>query len=392
MKIACVLMVHFPVKAELRRHPELKGKPIIITEEYGSEQTVLDSSLEAKGVIAGMPLQEALAYCKPAQLLQADRPSYEAVFDEVVYSLQQRSPLVEKNGLGCAYVGLDGLEAMYGGEARLITSLLRAVPDDLDPRMGVAEGKFPSYAAAMTAGDGQATRVPEDIAEFLKGMSINLLPLSWESKTRLRLFGLRTLGQLASLPVGPIQAQFGWDGQRAWELANGIDHSPLVPHQRQLEISEYLVFPYPAVTQQAILTAVETLLGRTFARKEVKGKYVRIMLAGHTVKNALWTKRFVLKEAIRSKDKVFNVVKNGLEGITLPGPLEDIALSLTGFTGESGIQGSLFLDVRKREQLREMMQQLEVQLGCQPPIYQVRDIEPWSRNPERRQALVIFDP
>jgi DNA polymerase-4/protein ImuB len=67
-------------------------------------------------------------------------------------------------------------------------------------------------------------------------------------------------------------------------------------------------------------------------------------------------------------------------------------LTLGGITGESGIQSSLFSDVRKREQLKEMMRQLEVLLGCKPPIYQMKEVEPWSRIPERRQALVLFDP
>jgi DNA polymerase-4/protein ImuB len=81
-----------------------------------------------------------------------------------------------------------------------------------------------------------------------------------------------------------------------------------------------------------------------------------------------------------------------MDTTVLPGPLEDMKLTLAGFTGESGIQSSLFSDVRKREQLREMMRQLEALLGGKPPIYQVKDVEPWSRIPERRQVLVPFDP
>ena len=61
MKVACVLVTHFSMKVELRRHPEFKGSAVIIAQEYGSEQVVVDSSPEAQGVVGGMPLQEALA-------------------------------------------------------------------------------------------------------------------------------------------------------------------------------------------------------------------------------------------------------------------------------------------------------------------------------------------
>ena len=38
------------------------------------------------------------------------------------------------------------------------------------------------------------------------------------------------------------------------------------------------------------------------------------------------------------------------------------------------------------------MRQMEVRLRAKPPVFKVKDIEPWSRIPERRQALVQFDP
>ena len=145
--IACILITHLPIKAELRRYPELRRRPVIITESYGSKELVLDSSSEARGVTSGMPLQEAVSRCKNATLLQADTPHYEAAFDGINRSLEQRSPLVEKAELGCAYVGLDGLEAMYGDEARRIASLLQAVPEEFNPRSGVAGGKVPAYVA-----------------------------------------------------------------------------------------------------------------------------------------------------------------------------------------------------------------------------------------------------
>ena len=53
--------------------------------------------------------------------------------------------------MGVAYVGLDGLEDMYGGAARLVNSLLNAAPQDLAPRVGVAHAKFPALVAAMSS-------------------------------------------------------------------------------------------------------------------------------------------------------------------------------------------------------------------------------------------------
>lgn len=411
MQVACVLITHLPMKAELQRYPELRGRPaIIIITSSGSRQRVLDSTPEARGVVAGMDLQEAVAHSKDAALLEADGPYYERAFAGILHSLEQRSPLVEPAGLGCvlqprrvgdctlpvkdcAYVALDGLEAMYGGEARLIASMLQAVPQAFNPRMGVAAGKFPAYVAAVTSPGGRATRVPQDTAGFLEGLSVDLLPLSWESKVRLRQFGLHTLGQVAQLGVGPAQAQLGTEGRLAWELAQGIDRRPLVPRQAEQLVSEALTFPSPTITHAAILTGLESLLSRAFARPEVRGRYVRsVLVEGQVLRRPPWVRQFPFKDAVCSKDRALFVIKNALESVALAGPLEDLMLTLVGLTGETGAQASLFSEVRQHEQLREAVRQLETRLGGKPPIYQVRDLEPWSRIPERRQALIRFDP
>ena len=36
-------------------------------------------------------------------------------------------------------------------------------------------------------------------------------------------------GQITALPAGPLQAQFGMEGKRIWELARGYDDTPLCP-------------------------------------------------------------------------------------------------------------------------------------------------------------------
>ena len=102
-----------------------------------------------------------------------------------------------------------------------------------------------------------------------------------------------------------------------------------------------------------MLTALDTLLGRAFIRPEVKGKYVRVAtIESHIVRHPPWVRRFPFKDAVGSKEKALFALKSRLDTISLPGPLEDMKLTLTGLTGESGIQSSLFSDVRKREQLR----------------------------------------
>ncbi len=394
MKVACMLITHLPMKAELMRRPALRDRPVIVTEGPDSREMVLDSSPEAVGVVPGMPLQEALSRCKNALLLKADVPYYHALFNKTVAALRQRSPLVEKGEVGCIHVGLDGLDRMYGSETRLITALIHAVPHHLNPRVGVADGKFMAYVAALSSKGGQATRVPDGgAADYLKNLAIDALPLDWEDRERLRRYGITSMGQLAAMDLGSVQAQFGPQGRRAWELANGLDSSPLVSDEAEDTVNEYLAFPIPTVTLDALLVAAEMLFGRAFSRAALRGRYVRMAtLEARVVLGPPWVRGLAFREAVGGKESAARLLRAMLSNTVLPGPLEDLGLTLAGLTGESGVQTSLFSDVRRQEQLREMMHQMAVRLRTKPPIFKVRNIEPWSRIPERRQALVQFDP
>ena len=393
MKIACVLITHLPVKAEVRRNDALRDRPVLITTQSSGGARVLDVSSQVTGVSTGMPLQEALSRCGGAALIEADETYYHQVFDRIVERLHDKSPLIEKGELGCTFLDMHGTEKMYGGDEGIACSLLEAVPDDLAPRVGLAESKFPAYVAADTSKPGHATRVPKDVAPFLNDLSIDLLPLSWEDRVRLHGFGIHTMGQITSLSIGSMQAQFGTQGRVGWELASGIDNSPFVSSKHQEAVTDFLAFPIPATSLFAILPAIEILLGRVLSHPSLRGKYLRsISLQANVLNRSPWSKRLAFKSPINRKEPALFVLRNALEATEIPGPLEDIRMTVSDTAGESGTQSSLFVEVRKQQQLREVMRQLEVRLRARPPIYKVIDIEPWSRIPERRQALVEFAP
>jgi DNA polymerase-4/protein ImuB len=339
-----------------------------------------------------MPLQEARARCKDAVLVEADTAYYQSIFGRILVRLGGVSPVVDAADLGCAYVGLDGLEDMYGGQARLINALLQSVPEHLEPRLGVSRGRFPAYLAATYAEPGGAYKTPAKLKDFLAPFPVDVLPVSWKVKAGLNSFGLDTLGQIASRPLGPIQAQFGTVGATVWHLAHGTDDTPLTPLRPEPEVSSSIVFPMPAATLEPLLTAIEVLLSRIFSKPEMRGRFARTaVLEGHILNRPSWQRRFIFKTPQGDKANAYSIIKGMLDNLSLPGPFEEVRLTLKDLTGEVGRQESLFQDVRRREQLRETIAQLMVSQGHNP-IYQVREMEPWSRIPERRRALVAFEP
>ena len=392
MSVACVLISHLLVKIELLRQPALKGKTVLIVEQSGTRKTVIDRSPSVNEIEVGMPLEKALTLRPDAALIEADMPLYRERWNSVLDSLEQRSPVVEDVGLGLAYVDLRGLEKLYGGEAGIIKAILDSVSQIYRPQVGVAGGKFPAYVAALQAESLGAIRAPENAAAFLAEMPIIHLPTSWKIKERLLDFGLDLMGSIARLPFNTMQGEFGKEGARLWQLANGLDDTPLMSRQHEETFVREVAFATPTVSLSAILVVLESLLARAFTGS-LRGRFARVaLLEGRADNGSTWSKRIGFREPVGSCDRAMFVLRSRLDNLALPGPLETLSLTLSGINGESGRQESLFPEVRHLARLDDSIRELRFRLGQQPPIYRVREVEPWSRIPERRRALVAYDP
>ena len=395
MRIACVLVTHLRAKVELRRQPHLKGKPALIVDRSQGKPLVTDHFPAASGVAPGMTLEQALSRQINGIVLEADESAYRRVFHRMLMSLQGVSDRVEGAELGTAYVRLDGLEALYGGEARLVTTLLNAVSQDLAPRVGVGDAKFPAYIAACTSQPLGAVQVPPDEAGFLAPQPVDLLPLALKVRDELRRFGLHTLGDVAAMKQDALTDRFGPEGRRAWDLAQGIDPTPLIPLRYEESVSEYTALPIASASLDLLLASVDTLLRRAYAQPRMRGRYA----GGAALECVLyraqpWQKDFRFKQAVGDWQHASRIIRGQLEAGRPQAPVEEVTLALSHLTGESGTQLSLLEDLRgdRERRLSEAERQLQTRMGGRPALYRVVQVAPWHPAPELRAMRVPLDP
>jgi nucleotidyltransferase/DNA polymerase involved in DNA repair len=390
MLIACVHIPRFAIEVERQRRQDLTTRLILI-----GEAKVFDCSLgaEVSGVQRGMRISEAIGLCHRAVVLPPDLPHYQRRFDEILDFLDSYTPAVEVGELGTAYLSLDGLaddpEPFAEG---LISSLHRRL--GFMASVGVAGGKFAARVAARITRPGLARIVPPgEEATFLAPLSIDHLPMSNSMRWRLGLLGLDTIGDIARLPLGAFQAQFGSEGKRCWELANGIDTEPLVPRVREETVVRRLQFPAPVVSLDAILMGVERLVHAAYATPDRRGRWVRKAVVRAVLDGGgSWELPVAFREALADPRDAWFAVKSAIARRSPERPVEELELELVGLSGESGKQAVMFEGKgRLARQVQEAVRQLRAQHG-QIPIGKVVEVEPWSRIPERRAALVEFDP
>src|SRR3972149_1510726 len=98
----------FFASVELKKRPELKGKPIIVggDGDPAKRGVVSAASYEARkfGVRSGMPLRTAYKRCPNAVFLSVDFEAYEKESDKFMAILQGYTPLVESFGLDEAFM------------------------------------------------------------------------------------------------------------------------------------------------------------------------------------------------------------------------------------------------------------------------------------------------
>lgn len=391
MRVLCVLLPHFPLACELLKSPGLKDRPVVIVYTRGSQKLVLDHSGGMAGLQRDMPLQQALSLAGDAELVHADMPYYQYSFGTILDLLEEKSPVVEGAEMGLAYVGLDGMQLLYPEDGILIGALREVIPRTFAARIGISVNKFLAYLAALYSPVGGHRVLEDGLEDFLNEVPCDVLPVSLKTRNRLRNFGLRTLGRVAVLPPGPLQSQFGPAGKRIWELARGYDITPLYPRMMQQTIEENTTLPAVAVSLEAILAAAESLLARIFDSSALKGKGILsfvLWTRGWDAEH--WERSVRFKEPILSVRAALTRTRHVLESFPQPGPVEQVGIRITGLGCGVDRQKSLFPEVRARDHLLDDIRQLEFQMGG-PCVFKIKEIEPWSRIPERRYALTPLD-
>jgi hypothetical protein len=192
----------------------------------------------------------------------------QATFDAMLDRLDDLSPRIEAVDRGVALVDITGLGPLLGDELRIAAravALARGVAP-LPVRAGVGDNRWLAVLAARLARPER----PEAKAAFLAipkregaaalaPLSLDLLPADPATRARFALFGLTSMGQLATLPRSAVGAQFGEAGERLQQLARGHDPRPIVPRTRPERLSTGTTFEPPAEGITEIALALRRL-------------------------------------------------------------------------------------------------------------------------------------
>lgn len=236
----------FYVAVELRRRPELKGKPVVVGGD-GKRGVVAAASYEARryGVFSAMPSVRARRLCPDAVFLPGDMDLYVQVSSQVFDIFRDFTPQVEGLSLDEAFLDVTGAQRLLGDGVAIAEAIRKRVLDEvgLVCSVGVATSKLVAKLASKTAkpiADHDSVRPGRGVVqiedgterEFIHGLKVeSLWGVGPATLAKLQSLSIRTVAELAVIDVRILQQLLGdAHATHLHQLANGIDHSEVEPN------------------------------------------------------------------------------------------------------------------------------------------------------------------
>ena len=203
----------FLAAVEVRRRPELAGRPVVVGgdgDPSRARQVVATASYEARafGVRSGMPLRTAARRCPQAVFLPSDRPAYDAASAEVMAALRSLPVVVEVLGWDEAFVGAttaDPESLAHEIKARVLAET------QLSCAVGIGETKLQAKTATGFAKPGGVARLTDDA--WLEVMGVRPVTSVWGIGTRtaerLEALGIVSVNDLATSDHEALARAFG---------------------------------------------------------------------------------------------------------------------------------------------------------------------------------------
>jgi DNA polymerase IV len=242
--VAHLDMDAFYVSVELRRRPELRGRPVIVA-GTGPRAVVTTASYEARrfGVGSAMPAARARRLCPQGVFLAPDFPYYREASQEVMASVRAAAEVVEVVGLDEAYLDLTGIPAPHAAMRRLAVTIERTTT------LGCSIGIGPNKLVAKVASDAEKPRgfvvlTREQACRRFGSAACGLVPgIGPKTVERLRALGVDTLAALAAAPRETLASQFGPRlAEELQQRARFESSSPVTEERKVVSESRELTF------------------------------------------------------------------------------------------------------------------------------------------------------
>src|SRR6266705_405610 len=174
--------------------------------------------------------------------------------------------------------------------------------------------------------------------------------------------------------------------------------APVVGRVLPEPISVSLTFFTPVADREMLVLALERLIDRALRHPRRTGWRVQAVRARAELERAAsWLAAATLKDPSADRDHIAAPLKTRLAQAPPAGAVERLVVEFTAFApGTAELQlfardAGAAARAGQRRALRSAVQEITLRLK-RPMLHHVIEVQPWSRLPERRYALIDYEP
>jgi DNA polymerase IV (archaeal DinB-like DNA polymerase) len=257
----------FP-SVEVREHPELKGKPVVVgadPKEGKGRGVVSSASYEARkfGIRSALPISRAWKLCPDCVYLRPHFDLYIPASNGIMKILRSHADKFEQGGIDEAYLDISSQVKDFDGAKEFAKRLMEEVleKENLTCSIGVAPNKMIAKIASDFKKPYGLTVVKEDeVKEFLFPLKVRKIPgVGPKTERSLNELGIETVADLASMKPEVLTRLFGVWGARLHEFANGIDNSEVIEEYETKSIGRDTTFEKDVDDEEQIFKVLDDL-------------------------------------------------------------------------------------------------------------------------------------
>jgi DNA polymerase IV (archaeal DinB-like DNA polymerase) len=257
----------FP-SVEVREHPELRGKPVVVgadPKEGNGRGVVSSASYEARkfGIRSALPISKAWKLCPDAIYLRPHFELYVKASNNVMNILESHTDKFEQGGIDEAYLDISNQVKDFNEAGEVARKIMEEVlgKEGLTCSVGVAPNKMIAKIASDYRKPCGLTVVKEDgVSDFLFPLDVRKIPgVGPKTEGILRGLKIETISDLASTKPEMLTRTFGVWGSRLHQFANGIDNSEVTEEYETRSIGRDTTFEKDEDDEVQILQVLDGL-------------------------------------------------------------------------------------------------------------------------------------
>jgi DNA polymerase-4 len=320
----------FYASCEVARHPELRGKPVIIG--TGTRSVVSAASYEARpyGINSAMPVSRARRLCPQGVFLPVDMPYYRSIsrriFEEV---FSQITDNIEQVSVDEGYMDVSAALQQWSGPREIGAWIRQRVWERFHVicSVGIAANKLVAKMASTNAKPDGMLLIPRAMhANFVQIMPLRGIPgIGPALERRLAQWGISSVADLAALDEHEVNRAVGSKslGHTLFLAAHGQDERELSTHAQEKSIGSERTFAAdtndPAVVN-AMLRQCSDEVASSLRRHELLTRTITVKLRfddlsyitrAHTLERPIDTASEIYPQALKLCRQILTSIGGG---------------------------------------------------------------------------------